>query len=65
LQLEPFIKIKKKENVVPDAAVVPETAIRVADRNNVTVQPCIFLPAIRGQEAWGVRLMKIQSKKFL
>ena len=31
----------------------------------VTVQPCIFLPAYRGQEACGIRLMKILSKKHL
>ena len=31
----------------------------------VTVQPCIFLPAYRGQEAQGVRPMKIQSEKCL
>ena len=31
----------------------------------VTVQPCIFLPAYRGQEACGVCLMKISGKKRL
>ncbi len=31
----------------------------------VTVQPCIFLPAFSGQEARGVRLMKILDKKHL
>jgi len=32
---------------------------------NVTVQLCIFLLAYRGQEARGVRLMKIPDKKHL
>ncbi len=33
--------------------------------NYITVQSCIFLPAYSGQEALGVRLMWIQSEKFL
>lgn len=31
----------------------------------VTVQPCIFLPAVSVQEASGVRSMKIQTEKCL
>ena len=31
--------------------------------NRATVQPCIFLHSYRGQEARGVRLAKIPSKK--
>ena len=31
----------------------------------VTVQPCILLPACHGQEAYGIRLMKISGKKRL
>ena len=31
----------------------------------VTVQPCIFLPAYSGQEASGIRPMKIQTGKLL
>ena len=31
----------------------------------VAVQPCIFLPAYRGQEACDVRLMKTPGKKCL
>ncbi len=32
---------------------------------NVTVQPCIFVPAYRGQEARCIHLMKIPDKKTL
>ena len=34
-------------------------------KNIVTVLPCIFLPAYSGQEASGIRPMKIQTGKLL